>query len=247
MCAFHAELNRAPASGASRASRRYAPSGSVHSCALRSTCNRRAQARSSASAPARTCRHRSRSPFTLVSSRRLRAARPRRADPHLPRPRSPPPALPTTAGPERGVGLRQLLERPRRLQSAARGADRLAGRFRHPVRRAAMPALAPHLRLLDPARQARLDRRAQPLARAASSNSCRCTSAHRACDGISSREICSSSPSTCANTPPPRDWTPTGEAGTSYEHMFDLSSPALEPLDDACPTLAVALVRRRRS
>src|SRR6476661_8600339 len=26
--------------------------------------------------------------------------------------------------------------------------------------------------------------------------------------------------------------------------MFALSSPALEPLDDACPTLAVALVRR---
>jgi len=66
-------------------------------------------------------------------------------------------------GPERGFGLRERVECPRRLESAARGADRLAGRLRYPMGRTAMPALAPHPRLLDAARQARLDRRAESL------------------------------------------------------------------------------------
>src|SRR5438876_7429149 len=57
-------------------------------------------------------------------------------------------------------------------------------------------------------------------------------------------EICSSSPSTCANTLPPREPTPTGEAPSFYEHMFALSSPALEPFDDARPALTIALVGR---
>src|SRR5207247_878209 len=61
--------------------------------------------------------------------------------------------------------------------------------------------------------------------------------------GSSAMEICSSSPSTCANTLPPREPTPTGEARPQYEHMFALSSPALEPFDDARPALTIALVR----
>jgi hypothetical protein len=67
------------------------------------------------------------------------------------------------AGAERGVGLGQLLERPRRLQRPGRRTNRLAALLGHPVRRAAMPAVAPDLCLLDPTRQASLDRRAQPL------------------------------------------------------------------------------------
>ena len=57
-------------------------------------------------------------------------------------------------GPERGFGLREGVECPRRLECAARGADRLAGCFRYPMGRTAMPALPPHPRLLDAAREA---------------------------------------------------------------------------------------------
>jgi hypothetical protein len=66
-------------------------------------------------------------------------------------------------GAERGVGLGQLLESPRCLQRPSCGANGLARRVRHPVRRTAMTAVAPHPGLLDPARQSGLDRAAQPL------------------------------------------------------------------------------------
>ncbi len=52
-------------------------------------------------------------------------------------------------GTERGVGPRQVFEGTRRLQRSAGGADRLARCLGDPVRGAAMPALAPGVRLLD--------------------------------------------------------------------------------------------------
>ena len=54
------------------------------------------------------------------------------------------------SGAERGVRLRQRVQPTCGLECPARGADRLARRLGDPVRRAAMPRLAPDLRLLDP-------------------------------------------------------------------------------------------------
>jgi hypothetical protein len=67
-------------------------------------------------------------------------------------------------GPERLIGLGQVLERTRRLERAAGGADRLARRLGDPVRGAAMPALAPCVGLLDATSAERFDRRTDPLA-----------------------------------------------------------------------------------
>jgi hypothetical protein len=65
---------------------------------------------------------------------------------------------------KRGVGLRQLVERPRRLECASRGADRLPRRFGDPVRGAAMPTHAPQTRFVHASRQHRLRSCAHPLA-----------------------------------------------------------------------------------
>src|SRR5215211_2126517 len=66
-------------------------------------------------------------------------------------------------GAERRIGLGQLLERTRRVERPSGRTDGRPSGLGNPMSRAPMPALAPDLRLLDTARQAGLDRRAQPL------------------------------------------------------------------------------------
>jgi hypothetical protein len=68
------------------------------------------------------------------------------------------------AGPERLVRRRELVQRTRRLERPRRRAHRRPGRLGHEMCGAAMPVLAPHLGLVDPARTSRLDRGADPLA-----------------------------------------------------------------------------------
>src|SRR5207248_4795458 len=126
--------------------------------------------------------------------------------------------------------LRQLLQRSRRLQALRRSTNRGPGGLGNPVRRAAVPALAPHLRLLDPTRQARLDRRAQPFP------SCRVVEELRRAPTVEHARIEPRGDSLevaehlCEHASPSGPDTDRGSS-TNTNICSPLSSPALEPLD----------------
>src|SRR5437660_813960 len=239
VCAFHAELNRAPASGASRASSRYAPSGSVHSCARRSTCKRRAQAWSSASAPARTSRHRSRSPLTLVEPAASRssasacgsaAAAPATSA-----------ACTSDRSPARNAASVSGIASSARAISSVREAAPTVSPVAAATQCAALRCPLSRHTLVSSTRRARRDLIAvhRRSARAASSNTvaaCRPSSA----TGFSCREICSSSPSTCANTLPPRGGHRPGKLRVPYRTYVRLSS-----VEHAAPAVGVELGSQR--
>jgi hypothetical protein len=196
-----------------RAERQYAPSGSVHSCALRSMCSRRAHARSSVSAPARTCRHRSRNPFMLVEPAASRSSASASGSARAVDAISA--ACTSESFPARNAAsvsgncsraravsnVRAPAPTVSPVASATQCAALRCPLSRHTfvcsTRRAKRDLIAPHSRS----------------ARAASSKSSAARGPSSA-SGFSSPEICSSSLTTCANTRPPREPTPTGEAPT---------------------------------